>query len=115
MYSFQDVGIPLHNKFKYAYHDTDAMVTERNCPSGNHQESKSYFSGKHYLYCNKVEASTYPNGKECNWTKHYPSATADITMFRNNVQFCRKSTKKYPAAQSGDDHSDQQNTLATMR
>ena len=98
--SFLDVGIPFHSNFKYAHHDTDAMVTERNRPCGNHQESKSYFSGKHHLYCNKVEASTYPNGEACNWTKHYPGATADITIFRDNIQFHRKSTKKSPAAQA---------------
>ena len=90
---FLDVGILLHNNFEYAHHDTDAIVTERNCPSGNHQESKAYFSGKHYLFCNKVENSTYPNSEACNWTKHYPGETTNITISRDNVQFHRKSTK----------------------
>ena len=53
-----------------------------------------------------MEASTYPNGEACNWTKHYPGATADITMFSDNVQFHRKSTKKSPAAQSVVDHGE---------
>ena len=85
MDSFLNVGIPLHNNFKYAHHDTDAMVTKRNRPSSNHQESKTYVSGKHHLYGNKVEASTYPNGEAFNLTKHYPCASTDITIFRDNV------------------------------
>ena len=103
---FLDVGILLHSNFKYAHHDTDAMVTERNRPSSNHQEPKEYFSGKHHLYCNKMEASTYSNGEACNWTKYYPGATANTTIFRDNVQFHRMSTKKSPAAQSVVEHGE---------
>ena len=106
MDSFLEVEIPFHNNFKYAHHDIDAMVMERNHPSGNHQESKAYFSGKHHLYCNNVEASTYPNSENCNWTKHYPGATADIKTFRDNVQFHRKSTKQSPTTQSIVDHGE---------
>ena len=36
VYSFQDVGIPLHNHYKYVYHNTNAMVVERDRLSGNH-------------------------------------------------------------------------------
>ena len=39
-------------------------------------------------------------------TKYYPSATVDIIIFRDNVQFHHKSTKKSPAAQSAVDHDE---------
>ena len=84
VYSFQDVGIPLHNHYKYVYHNTNAMVVERDRLSGNHQESISFF-GKHHLYCNKVDTCTYPNGETCNWVIHYPGSTTNITIFRENV------------------------------
>ena len=53
-----------------------------------------------------MEASTYPNGEVYSWTKYYPSATVDIIIFRDNVQFHRKSTKKSPATQSVVDHGE---------
>ena len=62
--------------------------------------------GKHKLYCVKWEASCYPNGKICNWTKWVPGATADITLFRNNIAFHRRALKKSPAALAIVDHGE---------
>ena len=49
----------------YVHHITDATVIQINTPSGDHSESKLYFSGKHKLYCLKIEASVYPSGEAC--------------------------------------------------
>ena len=65
------------------------------------------FTGKHKLYCVKWEASCYPNGEVCNWTKWAPGATANITLFRNNIAFHRRALKKSPAALAVVDHGEQ--------
>ena len=83
--SFQDVGIPLHNNYKYDHHDTDTMVTKKMVHLVIIKSQNQNLPSKNHLYCNKVEASTYPNGEACNWTKYYSSATADITILRENV------------------------------
>jgi len=45
-----------------------------------------------------VEASCYPNGELCNWTKSYPGKTSDITIFRNNMAWHKRASKKSPLA-----------------
>ena len=55
--------------------------------------------GKHKLYCVKWEASCYPNGEICNWTKWAPGATADVTLFRRNLAWHKKTSKKSSLAQ----------------
>ena len=54
----------------------------------------------------KVEASVYPNGEACNWTAPAPGAKADITMFRENLQYHKRSTKKSAAALAVVDHGE---------
>ena len=63
-------------------------------------------TGKHKLYCLKVEASVYPNGEACNWTSPVPGATVDITLFRSNIAFHKASTRKSPAALAVTDHGE---------
>ena len=43
-----------------------------------------------------MEASCYPNGELCNWTKSYPGKTSDITIFRNNMSWHKRASKKTP-------------------
>ena len=64
------------------------------------------YTGKHKLYCLKVEASVYPNREACNWTIPVPGATADITLFRRNIEFHKRSTRKSPAALAVTDHGE---------
>ena len=66
----------------------------------------NFYTGKHKLYCVKFEASCYPNGEVCNWTSWYPGATPDITIFRENLQFHKRATKKSSAALSVVDHGE---------
>ena len=88
------------------HHITDATVVEVNKPGGDHLESRAYYSGKHRLYCMKVECSVYPNGEACNWTVPEPGAKADITIFCDNFKFHKVSTKKSAAAMAAVDHGE---------
>ena len=58
----------------------------------------------------KVEASCYPNGEVCNWTKFAPGATSDITMFRNNLDWHKRATKKSPSTLLVVDHGEASET-----
>ena len=99
-----DVGVCAN--YPMVHHITDATVVEINKPGGDHLESRAYFSGKHKLYCMKVEASVYPQGEACNWTVPVPGATADISIFRENIKFHKRSTKKSAAAMAVVDHGE---------
>ena len=90
----------------YVHHITDATVIQINTPSGDHSESKLYFSGKHKLYCLKIEASVYPSGEACQWTKVYPDSTADVTIFRKHLDYHKKSIRKSAAALAVVDHGE---------
>ena len=72
---------------RYALYATDVTFQQANRPSGNHEESKKYFSNKHKLYGYKTEASVLPNGLCINFFTHFPGFTSDITIFRENEQF----------------------------
>ena len=54
--------------------------------------------GKYYIYYLKVEASYYPNRELCNWIKSDPGKTSDITIFRNNMAWHKRASKKSPLA-----------------
>ena len=54
----------------------------------------------------KVEASCYPNGEICNWTSWVCGQTADITVFRKNIEFHKHATKKSAAALTVVDHGE---------
>ena len=54
----------------------------------------------------KIEASCYPNGEACNWTKWETGATSDITLFRNNLSWHKRATKKSPSALAIVDHGE---------
>ena len=106
MDDFGNTGIGQCTHYPMVHHITDATVIQINKPGGDHLESRAFFSGKHKLYCMKVEASVYPNGEACNWTAPAPGAKADITMFRDNIIFHKASTRKSPAAMATVDHGE---------
>ena len=95
---YESTGIGFCQNYPETDHITDASITMINRPAGTHNEAKPYFSGKHKLYCLKVEASVYPNGMVCNWTKPYPGATSDITIFRDNLPFHKSKARKSAGA-----------------
>ena len=65
--------------FKYALYATDVTFQHTNRPSGNHEESTKYYSGKHSLYWYKVEASVLSHGFAIDCTNHYPGSYSDMT------------------------------------
>ena len=106
MDDFASSGVGECANYPMVHHITDATVIQVNKPGGDHLESRAYFSGKHKLYCLKVEASVYPNGEVCNWTAPAPGAKVDITMFRENFVFHKRSAKKSAAAMAAVDHGE---------
>ena len=57
MDDFASSGVSECVNYPMVHHITDATVIQINKPGGDHLESRAYFSGKHKLYCMKVEAS----------------------------------------------------------
>ena len=80
--------------FKYARYATDVTFLNTNRPSGNLQEAKSYYSGKHKLYGCKVEVSMPPTGQGINCSKHYPGTVSDIDIFYESLYFHEKTLRK---------------------
>ena len=54
----------------------------------------------------KIVASCYPNGEVCNWTKWTQGATSDLTVFRKNLDWHKRATKKSPCALAVVDHGE---------
>lgn len=79
---------------KHALYATDVTFQQSNRPSGNHEEAKGYFSGKHKLYGYKNEVSVLPNGLAINVTEHYPGSVADLVILRENLKFHRNALRK---------------------
>ena len=79
---------------KYA---TDVIFQQANRPSGTMQEGKKYFSGKHKLYGYKTEVCVLPNGLAAAATFHYPGSTADVEIFRDNLDLHLQVSKKSAA------------------
>ena len=92
--------------FPMVNHNTDTPVTECNHPIGMHDEVKVWFSGNYSLYCLKVGASMYPNSEAVRWTKCYPGATSDISIFREILHWHTKVTCKSPSALANIDHGE---------
>ena len=80
-----------HRNSRYA---TDVTFQMANRPSGNHEESKPYFSKKHGMYGYKVEMSVLPNGLAVMASDHYPGSVHDLTIFRHNLEFHRTALRK---------------------
>lgn len=84
----------LFTEFPYCMYATDVTFQQTNRPSGNIQEAKLYFSGKHKLYGYKTEVSVGPRGYAVNCTLHKPGSVADIDIFYGNETFHRHATEK---------------------
>lgn len=78
----------------YALYATDVIFFQANRPSGNHQESKPYFSNKHKQYGYKMEASVLPNGLLVNYFGHFPGSVSDITILKKNKDFHLQALRK---------------------
>jgi len=68
----------------------DVTFQQANRPSGNMQEGKKYFSGKHHLYGYKFELSVRPNGLASAYSQHHPGSVADITILESRLDINKR-------------------------
>ena len=80
--------------FPCTHYATDVTFHHTNRPTGNMNESKHYYSGKHKLYGCKTEASVLPNGLAVYIPPHYAGATFDLDMFRRHLSHHRELLRK---------------------
>ena len=69
------------NNHPYALEAVDVTFQQTNRPSGNMQEGKICFSGKHKLYVYKVEVCVLPTGIATAFMKNYSVSIRDFTIF----------------------------------
>ena len=84
----------LFKHFSLARHATDVTFQVSNGPSGNMQEGKKYFSGKHELYRYKIEVSVLPNVLAVGYIEHIPGSVTDLEIFKENKDFHKANLKK---------------------
>jgi len=80
--------------FDFAIEAVDVTFQQANRPSGNMQEGKKYFSGKHHLYGYKFELSVRPNGLASGYSQHHPGSVADITILESRLDVNKRRWKK---------------------
>jgi len=81
-------------EFPYCEYGIDVTFQQSNRPSGNMQEAKVYYSGKHELYGFKTEVSVNSRGYAVDCTPHYPGSVADMDIFHKNIDFHRAEIEK---------------------
>ena len=80
--------------FPVARYATDVRFQETNRPSGNHSESKPFFSGKHGLYGIKTEVSVLPIGLAVDMSVPCKGSVSDKIIMQERVSVHVKLTKK---------------------
>lgn len=80
--------------FPCAIEAIDVTFQQSNRPSGNMQEGKRYFSGKHKLYGYKMEVCVRPNGLASAFSQHYPGSVSDITIMSQRIEEHKFRTEK---------------------
>lgn len=83
-------------KHRYARYATDGTFKHTNWPSGNLQDAKAYFSGKHKIYGYKVEISVLLNGIEIACSDQFPGATSDVHIMRAMARKHQRNLKNCP-------------------
>eukprot|EP00171_Calliarthron_tuberculosum_P021823 IDg21823t1 len=79
---------------EFAVEAIDVTFQQANRPSGNMQEGKVYFSGKHKLYGYKVEVAVRSNGLASAYSKHYAGSVSDITILTKRIEEHRLRLEK---------------------
>ena len=85
MDELQEKGTLFQN-FPFCLEAIDVTFQQANRPSGNMQEGKVYFSGKHKLYGYKVEVAVRPNGIASDFSKHYPGSVSDVSILYDRIK-----------------------------
>ncbi len=78
----------------YALEAIDVTFQQSNRPSGNMQEGKNFFSGKHKLYGYKVEVAVRPNGFATAFSAHFLGSTSDLTIMHARLKYHEERLKK---------------------
>ena len=84
----------LFEHFPFALEALDVTFQQSNRPSGNMQEGKVYYSGKHKLYGYKVEVCVRPNGLASAFSSHFPGSVSDLTILHKRHTIHQKRLKK---------------------
>lgn len=80
--------------FPFAVEAVDVTFQQSNRPSGNMQEGKRYFSGKHKLYGYKMELTVRSNGLASSYSRHYPGSVSDFNIFQQRIEKHKKRCEK---------------------
>lgn len=100
-----DEGDTRFRNFPMAIEAVDVTFQQSYRPSGNMQEGKKYFSGKHKLYGYKVEVAVRPNGYASAFSAHYPGSVSDISIFQRRIDEHKFRTEKVNEDKEMDDES----------
>ncbi len=84
----------LFKDHPYAIEAIAVTFQQSNRPSGNMQEGKNFFSGKHKLYGYKVEVAFRPNGLTTAFIAHFPGSTSDLTIMHERLKYHEERLKK---------------------
>ena len=86
----------VFENFPCVLYAVDVQFQQTNHPSGNHLESKPFFSGKHNLYGVKTEVAVNSVGLVVHSTKYKKGSVADKTILMEHLQthltLCKKTT-----------------------
>lgn len=99
--------------FPFAAEAIDVTFQQANRPSGNMQEGKKYFSGKHKLYGYKVEVAVRPNGLASAFSAHYAGSVSDISIMTRRVQEHKFRLEKVAEDQDITDDEDDDGPVPT--
>ena len=89
-----DENNQLFKHFPFCLKAIDVTFQQANRPSGNMQEGKVSFSGKHKLYMFKVEVAMRPNGFASAFSKHYPGSTSDLDIMHDRLEIHKRQLQK---------------------
>ena len=76
----------LFKNFPFCLEAVDVTFQQANRPSGNMQEGKVYFSGKHRLYGYKVEVAVRPSGIASDFSRHCPGSSSDVSILYDRIK-----------------------------
>jgi hypothetical protein len=97
----EQIAFPNHTDVLLAI---DVRFQSCNRPKGLFEESRHYFSGKHWSYGIKTESAHYPNGQVAFISSHHPGSVSDFTIFTQNASSYREMTRKPVTERNLSDH-----------
>ena len=80
--------------YLHVYYTIDVHFQQTNWPSGNHLETKSFYSGCHHLHGVKIKVSVTSGGIAVNISKSRKGLDADKVIMTDNLDTHQKLGKK---------------------